>query len=84
MEENPVSVDLCQCHGGPLSWCPTYRDRNVLTLDEPYIGEPEEGVCFHAHHDGVCGICGERFEPGALIVRLPAPTWATPYGHAYC
>jgi hypothetical protein len=25
-------MDLCTCHSGPLSWCPTYRDRNVLTM----------------------------------------------------
>lgn len=25
-----MAVDLCQCHGGPLSWCPTYRDRKSV------------------------------------------------------
>jgi hypothetical protein len=82
-----VSVDLCQCHGGPLSWCPTYRDRNVTTASGPtisYLGEPPVGEVFQTYHASECGICGGPIVVGEQVVRLPAPTWARDMAHALC
>lgn len=74
-----MSVDLCLCHGGPLSWCPTYRDRNVLTVDGP-----DAGVVHQADHASECGICGAPIVVGETVVKLPAPTWSRDLAHALC
>jgi hypothetical protein len=72
-------VDLCNCHGGPLSWCPTYRDRNVTTVDGPDVG-----VVHQADYPSECGVCGGPIATGEQVVRLPAPTWSRDLAHAVC
>lgn len=80
-------MDLCRCHGQPLSWCPDLKDRTVVTVDGPqisYLGEPPVGEVFQTYRPSECGICGDPIAIGEQVVRLPAPTWARDLGHALC
>jgi hypothetical protein len=36
-------MDLCQCHGGPLSWCPTYRAAVITMAPLPTVDGAQVG-----------------------------------------
>lgn len=72
-------MDLCRCHGQPLSWCPDLKDRTVVTIHGPDVG-----VVHQADHPSECGICGGPIAIGETVVRLPAPAWSHGLAHAYC
>lgn len=40
-----MPIDLCSCHGQPLTWCPEFKDRRVITLapGERIITQSEAG-----------------------------------------
>lgn len=80
-----MAIDLCSCHGQPLTWCPNRATQPVITTpDISYLGEPEPGVVFQTYHPAECGICGGPIVIGEQVVRLPAPTYGYQLGHAYC
>lgn len=40
-----------------------------------------DGTVVHAPEDGMCGVCGDPYCDGELVVKLPMPCLGFPYAH---
>lgn len=41
-----------------------------------------QGVVTHAPDFGDCAICGDPYQAGELVAKMPLPTFGQDYGHA--